>query len=91
MNTGTISCYPIPLCVKVIEWRKGNFQEFGSPLKSATTLNVQLAAETVFPMNFYRTGKLALSIQEINNLKPKNGKGLITKQDEYLDIFQVYL
>ncbi|KAJ7399563.1 hypothetical protein BTVI_113953 [Pitangus sulphuratus] len=33
---------------------------------------------------------LALSIREIKNLKPKNGKGLVTKQDKYHDIFQAY-
>jgi len=52
---------------------------------------VQLTAESIFPINFYRTGTLALNVQEVNNLKPKNGKGLITKQDEYLDFSQVYL
>lgn len=91
LNTRTMSSSPVPLCIKVIQQRKGNFQQLGSPLKSATTFNVQLTAENIFPMNFYRAGTLALSVQEINNLKSKYGKGLITKQDEYLDIFQVSL
>lgn len=84
--------FPHPTCITVIQQRKGNrCQQLGSPPKSATTFNMQLTAESIFPMNFYRTGTLALSVQGISNLKRKNGKGLITKQDEYLDIFQVYL
>lgn len=88
-----MSSLSIPLCTQVVytQQRKGNFQQVGSPLKSATTSNVQLRAENIFLKNIYSTCILALSAQEINNLKPKNGRGLITKQDEYLDIFQVYL